>query len=102
MTASVLCLVDLDQRLLIPLAAEGDRGGVRLWVPLMDGAERLGVLGAIVERDAEEARSSCRRWPAWPPVWWCRRAPTGTTWSWPAGSGTWTWPPSCVGPTFRR
>ena len=86
MTGSVLCLVDLDQRLLIPLAAdgegaqppvdiettdagrafrteqivavrEGDSGGVRLWVPLMDGAERLGVLGAIVERDDEEARS---------------------------------------------
>src|SRR5947209_14338548 len=86
MTASVLCLVDLDQRLLIPLAADGegaqppvdiettdagrafrteqivavpqdDGGGVRLWVPLMDGAERLGVLGAIVVGVAEEAGS---------------------------------------------
>jgi hypothetical protein len=86
MTDSVLCLVDLDQRLLIPLAPDGegspppvdietsdagrafrteqvvavrqgDGAGTRLWVPLMDGAERLGVLGAVVEVDGEEARS---------------------------------------------
>jgi hypothetical protein len=86
MAESVLCLVDLDQRLLIPLAADGegsqppvdietsdagrafrterivavpqgDGAGTRLWVPLMDGAERLGVLGAVVEVDGDEARS---------------------------------------------
>lgn len=80
----VLCLVDLDQRLLVPLvpgsAAEptpfevdstpagrafrSERPAVepvddgprsRLWVPLVDGAERLGVLGATVESVTQEA-----------------------------------------------
>ncbi|MGI8810166.1 MAG: PP2C family protein-serine/threonine phosphatase [Acidimicrobiales bacterium] len=76
MTEVAVYLVDLDQRLLIPLAAGStpeDRldiettrpglafrtlqlleepaqpgPGVRLWVPLVDGADRLGVVGVMV------------------------------------------------------
>ena len=82
MTDVAVYLVDLDQRLLIPLAADStpaDRldinatrpglafrtkevlydpvepgTGTRLWVPLVDGADRLGVLGvtaAVADSD---------------------------------------------------
>ncbi len=71
-------VVDFTQVLLVPLPVEGvsrepvvidatlagrafrrvevqqadDAGGVRLWVPLTDGADRLGVLGLVLPRDA--------------------------------------------------
>jgi serine phosphatase RsbU (regulator of sigma subunit) len=77
MTHAVVCLVDLDQRLLVPLP-EGDAppdepldidatspgrafrtqevvvdrlsdgAGFRVWAPLIDGADRLGALGVTV------------------------------------------------------
>jgi sigma-B regulation protein RsbU (phosphoserine phosphatase) len=82
MTGVVICLVDLDQRLLVPLGIDDappaepldidgtlpgkafraqqvmverlpDGGGCRVWTPLIDGADRLGVLGVIVA-DADE------------------------------------------------
>jgi hypothetical protein len=68
-------LVDYDQRTLIPVLSPGERraplevastlagrafrqvevlpaelGGPRLWVPLLDGAERLGVLEVLLDR----------------------------------------------------
>ena len=84
MTDVAVHLVDLAQRLLMPLAVEGvaprlaldidttvagrafrseqlveeaaDAGGIRLWVPLVDGAERLGVLGLTVAQTDEATR----------------------------------------------
>lgn len=85
MTEVAVYLVDLDQRLLVPLGGESapaDRldidgtlpgrvfrtkrvldepaqpgPGTRLWVPLVDGADRLGVLGVTVAKaDADTVR----------------------------------------------
>jgi hypothetical protein len=39
--------------------AHGDR--VRLWLPILDGTDRLGVLGTTVDREDEAARWFCRR-----------------------------------------
>ena len=40
-------------------ATEPADGGIRLWVPILDSAERVGVLGAVVDDDREETR---RQW----------------------------------------
>jgi len=82
MADAALYLVDLDQRLLAGLAGEDHLeidatvagqafrteqvteepapGGVRLWVPLMDGAERVGVLGVTIEQADADTRRRAR------------------------------------------
>src|SRR5579872_2480566 len=76
LTDPVIYLVDVDQRLLVPVEGEGSLvidatlagrafrtetilegatddpeagGGRRLWVPLLDGAERVGVMAVTVD-----------------------------------------------------
>jgi hypothetical protein len=82
--SSVLLLVDIDQQALHPLLADGEPsrdvdepgespgaayrnettirhpragepGAVQLWIPLMDSAERLGVVGVVVDEAAADA-----------------------------------------------
>ncbi|MEU8662609.1 PP2C family protein-serine/threonine phosphatase [Actinoplanes philippinensis] len=81
-TAMVIFVVDHQQRVLVPLTGpdvphrepiavdgtlpgraftqvhpctgEGDGGGVRLWLPLLDGAERLGVLEVAAAAELDE------------------------------------------------
>jgi len=82
-----LYLQDYDQEMLVPLPSnsaenmplpidssvagrafadeqeieEPDGTASRLWLPLLDGTDRLGVLGARVNRSDEAARWCCRR-----------------------------------------
>src|SRR5687768_17556518 len=84
-TELTLYLVDLNQRVLVPL--DGDEkdaleidatmagrayrhtetlvsradGSVRLWVPLLDGAERLGVVELALEHPDDDTIKRCRR-----------------------------------------
>lgn len=81
----VLFLTDLAQRLLVRVGSDGDAAetlsiegtlagrafstntitaapdedGHRLWVPLVDGADRLGVIGLTVDDDDPELLSTC-------------------------------------------
>lgn len=41
------------------VTTEEAESGVRLWVPILDSAERVGVIGAVVADDSEETR---RQW----------------------------------------
>lgn len=43
-------------RLMEVVAVPDDSGGVRLWLPILDGTDRLGVLGVTVPEDTEEVR----------------------------------------------
>jgi hypothetical protein len=82
-----LYLQDYSQRHLVPLTTDGEGGPllsiddtvpgaafteeaereepqgdrVRLWLPILDGTDRMGVLGATVDRGDEAARWLCRR-----------------------------------------
>lgn len=73
-------LADMDQRWLVPMAPDRDRveidatvagrafrtgevvrSGSDLWLPLLDGADRVGVLHAVVDGE-DEARDTRLRW----------------------------------------
>jgi serine/threonine protein phosphatase PrpC len=83
----VIYLQDYGQRQLVPVSVDGDPGPpvpidgtvagstfteeaereerdgdrVRLWLPILDGTDRLGVLGATLGADDEAARWACRQ-----------------------------------------
>ena len=82
-TDVVIYLVDLELKVLVPLNADRERldidstvagrvfrteqvmdveadGGRRLWLPLVDGAERLGVLGLVLAELDEGVMRWCR------------------------------------------
>lgn len=81
--------------------SEPDGGGTRLWVPMLDSAERVGVLGVTVPAGDVDV-------PAWESLaalaaeLLVASPAMATTSRWPAGHGRPAWPPRCAGRCCRR
>lgn len=57
--------------------------GVRMYLPLLDGSDQLGVTALTLEPSTTTAGAGS---PAWSPTCWSPRTPTPTSSSWIAGS----------------
>ena len=122
-------LISRDQRSLVPLPGPGGShdgepltvdgtlagrayrdteamtgaGGTRLWLPLLNGTERLGVLELLVQPgDAAALSSTATPLASLVAELWSARASTATPSSGPAGRCRWASRPRCSGASSRR